>query len=238
MSLDLFTDWLVGIYNFRIVAHYVDEFVRGLSNTLAAAGASLLLSVIFGTLVAGAKLSGTRFLTWPAEAYVQLIRSTPLLLQIYIVYFALPILFPAALRWPELWLGIVALTLHTAPYMAEIIRSGIQSVERGQIEGAMAVGMTFLQRARYVILPQAFANTLPTLLGQTAILVKDTSLLSLITVFDVVAAGMLLNSERIRPGEGFLTVAAIYLVIYLVLLVISQRVQSYLAGSAWNRNPA
>ncbi|MEW9834463.1 amino acid ABC transporter permease [Mesorhizobium sp. ZMM04-4] len=238
MLLDFLADWLVGIYNFRIVAHYLDEFARGLANTLAAAGASLILSVALGTLVAGARLSGTRFLTWPAEAYVQAIRSTPLLLQIYIVYFGLPLLFPAALRWPELGLGIVALTIHTAPYMAEIIRSGIQSVERGQIEGAMAVGMTFLQRARHVVLPQAFANTLPALLGQTAILVKDTSLLSLITVFDVVAAGMLLNSERIRPGEGFLTVAAIYLTIYLILLVLSHRVQRTLAGKAWNRNPA
>src|SRR3546814_7045552 len=93
--------------------------------------------------------------------------------------------------------------------MSEIVRVGIQSVPRGQIEGAKAVGMDFRQRLRYVVLPQAFANTLPPLLGQTAVLIKDTSLLSLIAVFELVAAGVLMNSERIVPNESFLTIAEI-----------------------------
>ena len=233
MLLASFSDWVLDYYNYRIVALYLDEFRTGLINTLTAATVSLILALILGTLVAGAKLSGRRLLVWPAECYIQVIRATPLLLQIYIIYFALPIVLPFALRWPELWLGIVALTIHTAPYMAEIIRSGVQSVEIGQVEGAKAVGMTFLQRTRYVVLPQAIANVLPSLLGQTAILIKDTSLLSLVTVFDVVAAGMLLNSERIRPSEGFLSVAVIYFVIYLVLLGLSRLALKRLAGPAW-----
>ncbi|EKF18304.1 amino acid ABC transporter permease [Nitratireductor pacificus] len=236
--LEPVADWIVGVYNFRIVALYADEFARGITNTLLAAGASLALSLILGTLLAALRLSSNRLLSALAEIYIQVIRSTPLLLQIYIVYFALPLLVPATARWPELWIGILALTLHTAPYMAEIIRSGIQSVARGQIEGALAVGMTFRQRAQHIVLPQAFANIMPALLGQTAILVKDTSLLSLITVFDLVAAGMLLNSERIKPNEGFLSVAVIYFAIYLLLLLASRFVERKLAGPAWNKATA
>jgi polar amino acid transport system permease protein len=94
--------------------------------------------------------------------------------------------------------------------------------------------MNYHQRLRYVVLPQAFANTLPPLLGQTAVLIKDTSLLSLITVFELVAAGVQMNSDRIVPTESFLTIAAGYLLIYAVMLMLSRGVSLWLAGPAWN----
>lgn len=229
--LDQILAGIVSIYNYRIVAQYVDEFMRGGANTIMAAAASLALSIVLGFLVALTRLSGSRILTAAMWNYTQIIRSTPLLIQIYIVYFGLPLLIPPAGKWPEIVLGIIALTIHTTPYMAEIIRSGIVSVPRGQREGAIALGLSPAQQYRLVILPQAFAKTLPPLLGQAAILVKDTtSLLSLITVFDILSAGMLLNSERIKPNEGFLSVAITYLLIYLVLLVLSRAAQRRLAG--------
>lgn len=224
-------------YNFRFVLQYSDQFLHGLSNTLIAAGASLILSLVFGFIVALMGISGSAFLRLPAVAYIQVIRSTPLLLQIYIVYFGLAALFPALARMPEIVLGILALTVHTAAYMSEIIRSGLLSVPRGQREGALAVGMTQWQQYRYVILPQGIVNIIPALLGQVAILVKDTSLISLITVFDLVSAGMLLNSDLVRPNEGFLTIAAIYFLIYLLMVLLSAQVENRLAGSGW-RKPA
>jgi polar amino acid transport system permease protein len=118
--------------------------------------------------------------------------------------------------------------------MGEIIRAGIESVPRGQIEGAKAVGMNYRQRLHYIVLPQAFANTLPPLLGQTAVLIKDTSLLSIITVFEFLSAGILLNSERVKPNESFLTIALGYLLIYAVMLMLSRGVKQWLAGPAWN----
>lgn len=236
--VDSFAAWLVEFYNFRIVLQYADQLAVGLSNTLLAAGVSLVLSLLLGTLLAFARRSDHALLWRPADAYIQFIRATPLLVQIYLVYFGLPSLLPFTGRWPELWLGIMALTIHTTPYMAEIIRSGINAVPRGQIEGAMAVAMSPRQRMQYVILPQAFTNTLPAMLGQTAILIKDTSLLSAIAVFDLLNAGLLLNSERVRPKEGFLTVAAIYLAIYAVLVIVSRRIELRLGGAAWNRKPA
>ena len=118
--------------------------------------------------------------------------------------------------------------------MGEIIRAGIESVPRGQFEAAKGLGMTYPQRLRYVVLPQAFAITLPPLLGQTAVLIKDTSLLSIITVFEFTSAGILLNSERVRPNESFLTIALGYLAIYLVVLLLTNKARAVLAGPAWN----
>jgi polar amino acid transport system permease protein len=226
--------WLLDYYNYRIVAQYLGRFAEGLSNTLTAAGVSLVLSLLLGTLVALALLSSRMGLRKPVEGYVAFIRATPLLVQIYLVYYGLPALLPFAKSWNDMYFGIAALTLNSAPYMGEIIRAGIESVPRGQIEGAKAVGMNYSQRMRYVVLPQAFANTLPPLIGQTAVLIKDTSLLSIITVFEFTSAGILLNSERVRPNESFLSIALGYLLIYLLILLLSRSVKQWLAGPAWN----
>lgn len=226
--------WLLDYYNYRIVAQYLGRFAEGLGNTLTAAGVSLVLSLLLGTLVALALLSNRTGLRKPVEGYVAFIRATPLLVQIYLVYYGLPALLPFAKSWNDMYFGIAALTLNSAPYMGEIIRAGIESIPRGQIEGAKAVGMSYGQRMRYVVLPQAFANTLPPLIGQTAVLIKDTSLLSIITVFEFTSAGILLNSERVRPNESFLTIALGYLLIYLLILLLSRGVKQWLAGPAWN----
>jgi len=225
-------NWLIDFYNWRIVSQYLDHFATGLGNTLIAAGACLVLSVLAGIPLALARMSARGLIWRPVAGYVQFIRATPLLVQIYLVYYAVPTFIPAIRS--EMLLGILALTLHNAAYMSEIIRVGIESVPRGQIEGAKACGMNYRQRLRYIVLPQAFANTLPPLLGQAAVLIKDTSLLSLITVFDLVAAGMLMNSERIVPHESFVTIAVGFLLIYSVMLMLSHGVQRWLAGPAWN----
>lgn len=226
--------WLLDYYNYRIVAQYLGRFAEGLGNTLTAAGVSLILSLMFGTLVALALLSNREVLRKPVEGYVAFIRATPLLVQIYLIYYGLPALLPFAKSWNDMYFGIAALVANSTPYMGEIIRAGIESVPRGQIEGAKAVGMNYDQRMRYVVLPQAFANTLPPLLGQAAVLIKDTSLLSIITVFEFTSAGILLNSERVRPNESFLTIALGYLLIYLMILLLSRGVKQWLAGPAWN----
>lgn len=227
-------NFILDYFNFRIVAQYAAEFERGLGNTIAAALVSLVLSLALGALMALALLSHRGWLRRPAQAYVAFVRATPLLVQIYLIYFGLPALIPATKSVSELTLGIIALIANSTPYMAEIVRAGIASVPRGQIEGAKALGMTFVERMRYVVLPQAFANVVPPLLGQTAVLVKDTSLLSIITVFELTSAGLLLNSERVRPNEAFLTIAAGYLAIYVVLALLAEKARRALAGRGWN----
>ena len=171
-----------------------------------------------------------------AAGYIQFIRSTPLLIQIYLVYYGLPALLPFGNFFDERQTGIIALTIHTAPYMGEIIRAGIESVAKGQIEGAKSVGMNQRQVMIYVTLPQGISNVIPPLLGQTAILIKDTSLLSIIAVFELMGAGLLMFSETVVATESYVTTAICYLAIYILMLIFSGFVQTKLGGSAWRSN--
>lgn len=224
------SSFILDYYNYRIVAQYIDHFIEGLGNTLWATAVSLVFSIVFGTVMALLLFTKWTVLKHLVQAYITFIRSTPLLVEIYLVYYGLPAIFPFTARWPEMTLGITALVINCSPYMCEIIRTGIEFVPRGQVEAAKAVGMSYGQRLRYIVLPQAFASVIPPILGQTAVLIKDTSLLSLITVFEFTSAGILLNSERVKPNESFLTIAAGYLAIYGLVLVLSNVVQKKLGG--------
>ena len=225
-------DWILNFYNYRVVGQYLPEFIRGLEWTVGISLISLVISLTIGTIAALMRRFGNPLLWRPAAAYVQAIRSTPLLIQIYLIYFTLPALPLLGRRLDELESGIVALGLNAGAYMCEIIRAGIESVPKGQIEGAQSVGMTNFQCLRHVILPQAFANVAPVLMGQTAVLIKDSSLVSFIGVFELFSAGLYLLNERLMPNEAFLTVAAFYLAIYSVMLWLTGRVQRRLGGIA------
>jgi polar amino acid transport system permease protein len=228
-------DIINSIFNFRVVADYAETFAAGIWATLWISALCLGLSLFLGVFLAGMRMARRGWLWRPAAAYIQFIRATPLLIQIYLVYYGLPQLLGASSTavLTETVSGIVALTLHTTPYMAEIIRAGIGSVEKGQWDAASALGMRPVQRMVLVVLPQAFANVAPSLLGQTAVLIKDTSLLSIIAVFELMGAGLFVMYENVMPNEGLLTVAACYLAIYAGMLVISNRVQSRLKGGAY-----
>lgn len=229
-------EWLQNYFNFRIVGQYADVFVAGVGQTLWISALCLVLSLVIGTLVALARLSKNPLIWRPVAGYIQFVRSTPLLIQIYLVYYGLPAILPFGNLFDETQTGIIALTIHTAPYMGEIIRAGIESVNRGQIEGAMSVGMSPKQTLMNVTLPQAVANVMPPLLGQTAVLIKDTSLLSIIAVFELMGAGLQMFSETVIATESYVTTAVCYLGIYAMMLVLSGIVQNKLGGSAWQSN--
>lgn len=224
-------EWLLDIYNYRVVADYLPTFAFGVWRTVWISGVCLVASLVLGTGIALMRRSDSRLLRWPATVYVESLRGTPLLVQIYLVYYGLPAVPLLGRRLDELEGGVLALSVHTAAYMAEIIRAGIGSVSRSQSEGAMSVGMTRWQSLRYVVLPQAFANAVPPVLGQTAVLIKDSSLLSIIAVFETMSAGLRLMSDRYMPNEGFLTSAACYLAIYAVMLLVSNAAQRRLGGA-------
>lgn len=223
-------NFLLEFYNYRILAEYIPQFYDGLCTTLQISFVALFGSLAIGTVFACLRLSPNPILWRLAASYIQAIRSTPLLVQIYIIYFALPEIPILDRRLNELEGGILALALNAGAYMSEIIRAGIQSVARGQVEGAMSLGMTYIQRMRHVVLPQALARVVPPLLGQTAILIKDSSLVSFIGVSELFSAGVTVMTERLIPTEAFVTVALGYLVIYLVLLWASNWAQRRLAG--------
>jgi len=224
-------DWILDFYNYRVVAQYLPEFARGLGSTAWISLLALGISLSVGTIVAIMRMSTNPLIWRIAAGYVQAIRSTPLLIQIYLIYFTLPALPLLDRRLDELEGGIIALGLNAGAYMSEIIRAGIESISRGQVEGAMSVGMSYLQRMRYVVLPQAFARVAPPLLGQTAVLIKDSSLVSFIGVFELFGAGLVILNEQLMPNEGFLTVAVCYLAIYTIMLSVTNYAQRRLGGA-------
>jgi polar amino acid transport system permease protein len=201
-------------FNFRVIWAALPQFLQGLAGTAWISLAALVGAMLIGILACVMRLSGRRWLAVPAAVYIELIRSTPLLAQLYFFYFGLPTI---GFRLSETQTGIMALALNSGAYIAEIVRAGVMSVPRGQTEAATASGLNVFQRLRHIILPQAIGISIPALLGQMIVLVKDSALLALISVFELTRAGQLLASERFMPAEGFFTTAALYLVIYFVL---------------------
>ncbi len=201
-------------FNFRIIMEYLPLFLTGLKSTFIISIISLMLALATGIIACAARISGIKYIKYPAIAYIEIIRSTPLLVQIYFLYFGLPTL---GVRIPEIQTGILALMLNSGAYIAEIIRAGINSVDEGQLEAGVSSGLSYLQRMRFIILPQALGVTVPPLLGQAIVLVKDSALLSLISVMELTRCGQTMTSERFMPSEAFFTVAFFYMCIYFVL---------------------
>ena len=205
-------------FNFRVILEYMPLYMQCFLATLWLSALSLLGAIIVGIIACSMRLSASRILSGIAGIYIESIRSTPLLVQLYFFYFGLPTL---GVMLPEWITGVIALTLNSGAYYAEIIRSGIQAIHFGQIEAGIASGLSYFQRMRYIILPQALGMTVRPMLGQAIVLVKDSSLLSLISIVELTRAGQLLTSERFMPAEGFLTTAAFYLILYYMLKVFS-----------------
>jgi len=201
-------------FSFRTIIEYLPLFGQGLITTVWLSALSFAGALAVGIVLAAMNLQRNQLFRLPAKAYIDAVRATPLLAQLYFLYFGLPRL---GFVLPELVVGIIALSLNSGAYVAEIIRAGILSIPRGQVEAGVASGMTYVQRMRLVILPQAFKVTIPPLLGQAIVLVKDSALLSLISVSELTRAGQLLASDRFMPAEGFLTIAAFYLLLYYCL---------------------
>jgi len=201
-------------FNFRVILEYLPLFLTGLRSTFLISIISIGLAIATGIIACACRISGIRLIKYPAIAYIEIVRSTPLLVQIYFLYFGLPTL---GIRVPEIQTGILALMLNSGAYIAEIIRAGINSVEPGQIEAGVSSGLNYIQRMRFIILPQALGVTVPPLLGQAIVLVKDSALLSLISVAELTRSGQTLTSERFMPSEAFFTVAFFYMCIYFCL---------------------
>lgn len=201
-------------FNFRIILEYLPLFLQGLRSTFLISIISIGLALVTGTIACACRISTIKSIKYPAIAFIEVIRSTPLLVQIYFLYFGLPTL---GFSIPEIQTGIIALMLNSGAYIAEIIRAGITSVGKGQIEAGISSGLNYFQRMRYIILPQALGVTIPPLLGQSIVLVKDSALLSLISVAELTRCGQTMTSERFMPSEAFFTVAFFYMCIYFVL---------------------
>lgn len=197
----------------RIAMTKMPVFLDGAGITLQLAAWTVILGSIFGILVALMRLSKIRPIRWISTAYVEFLRGTPLLVQVLIVYFGLPQL---GIKMPRMTAGIVALTINSAAYMSEIVRSGIQAVDHGQTEAARSLGMTSAQTMLYVILPQAIKNILPAVGNEFVVIIKESSILYTIGIYELTYQANKLASTNYRYLETLMISALIYFVLTFV----------------------
>ncbi|WOC15638.1 ABC transporter permease [Pseudochrobactrum sp. MP213Fo] len=205
---------------------YWESFVAmaaGIPLTLKLASSAILLGAMLALVLALMRLSGIRVLDWIARIYVFVFRGTPLLVQIFILYYGLS-QFPAvrySILWPILrepyWCAVIALTLNTAAYAGEIIRGGLLSVPHGQVEAAKACGMSRFTSFRRIVMPLAIRQALPGYGNEMISMVKATSLASIITLMEVTGIAAKLIAETYRAIEIFVIAGAIYLAINFIL---------------------
>jgi polar amino acid transport system permease protein len=201
--------------------------LQGLLMTIKLSLISLFFAIIIGLVAALMRISANPLSRNFAFLYVEVIRGTPLLVQIFIVYFFLGTIFDL----DRFTAGIAALSVFTGAYIAEIIRSGIQSISPGQMEAARSLGMSYPKAMIYVVLPQAFKRTLPPMAGQFINLIKDSSLVSVISITDLTKAGREVVAGSFATFEVWFAVAALYLVLTSTLSFGVQRIEKRLSTS-------
>ncbi len=207
--------------------HYkkAGPLLLGLLVTLKISIISVFFAIIIGILTGIARISSNPVLKNFAITYIELIRGTPLLVQIFIFYFFIGTI----LNLNRMTAGIVALAVFAGAYLAEIVRAGIQSISKGQMEAARSLGMNYFQAMRYIILPQALKRTLPPMAGQFISLIKDSSLVSVIAITDLTKAGREVVTNTFSPFEVWFTVALMYLVLTSSLSFLVQMLERRLA---------
>jgi His/Glu/Gln/Arg/opine family amino acid ABC transporter permease subunit len=201
---------------------------EGLGLTIEITVLSGLFGVGLGLIIALGRISRSKFLAWPALIYVTLFRGTPLLLQILFVYFALPSLLD--IRLDALPAGILALSLNAAAYLTEIFRAAIQSIDRGQMEAGRALGLSYNQGMRYIVLPQTVRRLIPPVVNELAALAKDSSLVSVIALSEMLFITQRLGAKYLRPWEVYAWAALGYLAVVLVLTGLASLLEQRLAA--------
>ena len=201
--------------------------LKGLIFSVQLTVIAMLGGIALGTLLALMRLSGKRWLVLPAAAYVDTLRSIPLVMVILWFFLLIPLLIGRPLG-TELS-AVITFTVFEAAYYSEIMRAGIQSVARGQVYAGYAVGMTYAQCMKLVVLPQAFRNMLPVLLTQTIILFQDTSLVYAIGAYDLLKGFEVAGKNYNRPIETYLIAAVTYFVICFSLSMLVRRLQKKIA---------
>jgi polar amino acid transport system permease protein len=189
---------------------------------------AILIGIVIGLFAGLARISSNPALKWSAIIYVELIRGSPLLVQIFIWYFVLGTVANTLLakqgfgQLSPLWFGVASLAFFAGAYVAEIVRAGIQSIHRGQTEAARSLGMTYAQNMRHVILPQAFRRIFPPLAGQFISLVKDSSLLGIIAIRELTKATREVVTTSLQPFELWFVCALLYLLLTFSLSMFLQ----------------
>lgn len=208
---------------------YYKYFLNGTLITLAISFFGVILGSVVGVILSLMKLSKNKIARAFSSIYIDIVRGTPLLVQIYLIYYGLPMVLPIDLG--RVTLGTIAVLLNSAAYVAEIIRAGIQSIDIGQMEAARSLGMTKSMAMRYIIIPQAFKNILPALGNEFIVLIKESAILSVIGIHDLMYNADTLRGITYRPFIPLIYAAIIYYIITFTLSRILGVIERRLAAS-------
>ncbi|WP_282935365.1 amino acid ABC transporter permease [Paenibacillus sp. RC67] len=210
--------------DFSFLPKYYMFFLNGAKVTLLLSLFTVILGVILGVILALMRQSRIAPLKMIATAYIEFIRGTPLLVQLFLFYYGLPKLgiefpdFPAlGTAFPEFMAGVVALSVNSAAYVAETFRAGIQAIDKGQMEAARSLGMPHSMAMRFIILPQAIRNVLPALGNEFIVIIKESSIVSVIGISELMYNADTVRGNSFRPFEPLIIVAIIYFVITFTL---------------------
>lgn len=200
--------------DFSIVPPFTELLLTGVSWTLVISISAAVVSFIGGILFALLLLYAHWLIRYPVRFFMWLFMGTPLLLQLFLLYYGLS---QVGINIPALWTGIFGLGLHFAVYNADIFRTAIQTIHAGQTEGARSIGLSNVQTLRYVIVPQAVRNALPQAGNNLIALLKDTAIVSVIGITELVHASQQAISETYSPFEFYITAAVIFYILNLIL---------------------
>jgi len=223
-------------FDFDVIQRSIGYLFReGMTFTVTLTLLAMTGGIIFGTLLAMMRLSSIKPVSWLAGAYVDLMRSIPLVLVIFWFFFLVPYIGAWVLREPNpikvgaFYSALITFTMFEAAYYCEIMRAGIQSIARGQVWSGYALGLNYWQTMGYIVLPQAFRNMLPVLLTQTIILFQDTSLVYVISATDFLGAASKVANRDYRLVEMYTFVAVVYFIISYSLSALVKRLQDRIA---------
>jgi His/Glu/Gln/Arg/opine family amino acid ABC transporter permease subunit len=201
----------------------MDEFVAAVGMTLLVAAVSMVVALIVGLIVAFMRISRLGILRTPAQAYINFFQGAPLYVLIFWVYYGVAMM--AGVNFQPFTAGAIALSTQYGAYMAEIYRSGIEAIERGQREAAVSMGLTMPQTYRYVILPQALRIVLPSLGNMWIAMIKDSSLLSIIGVMEIMRTAYLNSNDYFRPFEFYTLAALLYIALTFIFFYSNQLIE-------------
>lgn len=217
-------DFSVVASNFKfLIVQGLIGFGPFIGGTLRLAIPAIVLGFVLGVFIGLARLASAPWIRVPATIYVEFFRGVPLVMVIFWIWFIIPQLL--RLPIPEYGVALTAFVIFEAAYFGEIVRAGVQSVARGQVEAATALGMTATKTMAYVVLPQALRNMVPSLVTQTIVLFKDTSLASIIGYVDLTKAAQIVNNREIRPFELYLFIAVVYWICTYSMSLMARRLE-------------
>jgi polar amino acid transport system permease protein len=216
----------MGDFDWGAIAYAVPYMLQGALVTLEISILAMILATVVGLIMGLISASDLGVLKAIIRAYVYFVRGTPALVQIFLIYFALPRI---GLELTSFWSGVVALAFNSAGFISEIVRAGLQSIDAGQTEAALSIGMTNRQSIMFILLPQSLRRITPPLTNEVITLVKSSSLLSVISVTELTRSAQVIIAERFVPFELYAELAVFYLIMISVLSWFSEFVEKRLA---------